>query len=74
MVCLSYNGMIAQMKHLAKGFDSDILARSERLASNLQVCMYYACMTKVNLICNREMSEEEKSKYHGPECAILQIC
>ena len=71
MVCLSYNEIIAQMKHLAKGFDSDILARSERLGNNLQVCMYYACMTKVNLICNREMSEGEKS---GPECVILQIC
>lgn len=38
MICLSYNGTIAQIKHLATEFDAEVLQWSEKLANNIQVC------------------------------------
>ena len=40
MICLSYNGTIAQIKHAAKEFDAAVFEWSESLIDSVQVCIY----------------------------------
>jgi len=38
MICLSYNGMMAQMKNLSKDYDHNVVMWAEKLTDIVQVC------------------------------------
>ena len=48
MVCLSYNGTLAQMKCLAKDFDAPVMAWSNALVHNIKVhILLFLCLLTV---------------------------